>query len=561
MPRCNIKKTHRRDRRGMSMMMVMLVVVMLLALLMAFTLNTSFQVTRAPEKCTVGDELAATAAKVKANNMNALTLAQHQIGEVLAFLMTHHGLGGDLLDQQKKAEKHAKKEKRDELNDLNEQLDNAKEAAQGLGASTPAYDTVRQKEGIKAEATLLDAKMKLKEYLIMVYWQKVAAKLMQMYPPTAAAGRALEEAMDAFEEIIEEEYEFLNRVEQAAVELLPLKEDLRHEALPYMKEYTISIVDMTPSIVNALVHDRAMERGAIESFVVDASLSVQIDPLSQAMTLPENRGLREEDPHCCPCRSINTDITRDQINKVTQLSRASFPWVVYHRLPILRLLNAARLSKARALYKDYSDGASKQLSNRYQMDGIKKRNGEIIRLGLYVNRDYSAPDQGYGLWADSPRLAHELFATTVAVLMPPTGVIGAPAVFEQHHPDGHIYFAQGLIYNANNNDRHKRRINLTCKRITPNRQADFGTNTLNWYTEKVAADGLAATPWELVAVTDLGGAPSPDYPTYRLNWQSRLEHTPVEAIDRLRDAPGIPQAMRSNITQLLDETDPALISH
>ena len=48
-----------------------------------------------------------------------------------------------------------------------------------LGASTPAYETVRQRGGVHAQRTLLDSKRILKEYLAWCYWQKAAAKAMQ----------------------------------------------------------------------------------------------------------------------------------------------------------------------------------------------------------------------------------------------------------------------------------------------------------------------------------------------------------------------------------------------
>lgn len=540
----------RGSRRGM-MTMVNMVVVLLLTLMLAFLLNVANTIKRKPELQHVADEAAFSATNQKTRMLNAITATNHVIGEGHGMLIAHHALGGDLLDRQRMAERHAEQPQRGQLNQANRDLDQAYQAARNLGARTPQYARVRQKKGVFAEAALLRGKLNLKKLLAGIYWKKVAAKLMQKYPPTRPAGKALEIAMDQFEREVGGEYRVLNQVQAEAKRLLELKLSIRDDILVSAKVYTREIVDHAPTLIQDTASQVAKSvLGAnATAFVVDPTLPVVIDPLARASRVPEIPALAEKpQAGCCACGSQRTDVTRDQIVKVTQLARAAVPFLYYHRQPIWDgLLTLTPLSRSGNSYKHNSDKYSKVLSDRYQMDRHD--------LGLYVLKNYPAPDKGYALWAedDTPNKArvNMQFGTLVALHVPRAPIIGSPAVFRQPHRFGQIAYAQGMSYNGNREQRHPHRIDLTCKRITPNRQTQVGYDTLNWRTPA----------WELIAKTDQGGAPSPEFPEIRVNWQAKLTPASAPQIDSLKQSGALPAEMRPVVSLLLDDIPGALLGH
>lgn len=543
-----ISELNSRRRRAGMMMLVNMVFVMLLALMFAFLLNSGKSLKCKTEGQHIADAAAYSVGLQKTRAMNVITATNHAMGEMMAMVIVHHALGGDLLDQGLKAEAHARQ--RDKLNDLNARLDLAYRLATAAGAQTPAYKTVRQKKGIRAEATILLAKMKLKKYLIAIYHAKVAAKAMQAYPPTRPAGEALEKAMDVFELEILAEYRVLNQYARIATSLLEVKSRIRDVALPEAKRFTAEVVAQTPVIVRQTATELAGRYGAAEAFVVDSTLPVQLDPLARAQTLPKLPGADRPEQQCCECLSVRTAITRDQIVKTTQLARASFPWVVYHRQPIWdSLARLAPLSMAGDYYKEFSDGYSKKLCDRYQTDHDHD-------LGLFVVKGSAAPDKGWEAWTEKREDADAAFGTLVVVHTKTDPVIGK-VVFEEQHALGQVFYAQSMIYNANPQVPHPARIDLRCKRITPNRQAAVGFDTLNWAPSRKAN----TMPWELIAKTDQGPPPDPAFPRIRVNWQARLSPASAEQLEMLKTSNDLPSRMRPLINRLLDHVPGTLLSH
>ncbi|MEO0530795.1 MAG: hypothetical protein AAF266_09525 [Planctomycetota bacterium] len=278
----------------------------------------------------------------------------------------------------------------------------------------------------------------------------------------------------------------------------------------------------------------------------EVGLPVQIDPHATAST-QQDFPATEAKPSagCCSCGSERTDITRDQIVKTSQLARATFPWVVYHREPLLKAMKALLpLARTAHFYKDYTDGYSKSVCREMQ---------EEKDLGLYVLKGYPAPDKGFAPWTVERDEADRLFSVSAVVWAPGSQVVGAPGTFQQHRADGRIAVAQSLLYNANPWKPHPRRIDLTCKRITPNTQPVFGQDTLNW-EESV---------WELIAKTDGGGAPSPDFPKIKLNWQTKLVPTSSYVFDQMRaDYESFSEEeLKDTVELLVEETPAALVAH
>ncbi|MEZ6120141.1 MAG: Tad domain-containing protein [Pirellulaceae bacterium] len=507
---------------------VNLAVFLSIVLLFVFTVNVSHLVTDKVDQQHAADSVAISVGTLEARYMNALTCANHLIGEVSAFVIVHESIGGEWLDQGKKAEDqdtsgrkwfHNDRDICQDLRDANSELDLAYYAASAVGAQTTAYQLVRQKRGIYAGATLLASKIELKELLVWCYWQKVAAKAMQRFPPTAAAGAALEAAMNILEAKIYQEYQTLKFLHAAAEGLRGLKQHLRDQVLPDLKYYTSQIVKEYPDAAQAvarLVAEHTSGDYLASTFPVQPQLPVTIDPHATAMQPAAVPAVAEADSTrdgCCDCQSERTEVTRDQIVKTTQLARATFPWVTYHRKPILDISGALlTLAKSKKYYKHYTDGYSKRILNHLQLKSD---------MGLFVLKGYPAPDKGFAEWTQDGTKANDLFSSFGMVWSSSPSVVGT-GIFGQHYPDGRTTLSMTLLYNANPQEPHEHRIDLTCKRITPNVQPVVGMDTLNW-KEPVT---------ELVAKTNQGGAPSDKFPQIRLNWQAKL--VPITEI-RLKD--------------------------
>lgn len=493
--------------------------------------------------------------------MNAITATNHVMGEMMSFVILHEAVGGQRLEREAMGPADTR--------EADAALDAAWAAARALGASTPAYQTVRQKPGIFADRTLLDSKLQLKRWLTWIYLTKATAKIMQMssLPPVVAAGRALEAIMDAFEPVIRCEYVLLKELHAIAVALLPLKAVVRDQMLPDAKKYTTYVRDVVPTLAEQAARRIAHGSGGTGTlFPVQPALPIVLDPHARAMT-----PVFDNDPRMrpagspCGCPSVPADDLRAQIVKTSQLARASWPWVNYHRQPILDVLGClCPFSGASKHYFDHSAGAAKYLLNRLQ---LSRRHD----LGLYVMRGYPAPDKGYGRWTVEPRRADNMLSVIGLFCYEKPSVFGAPAFFQQAHPDGRMTLAQAMIYNANEQQRAEHRIDLLCKRIVPIRQANVGYDTLNWMsgsrqTERDCGDNgnpLSADndprenrPFELVGI----GIP-PEYPQVQVNWQVKLVPLTTNRLRQLQATRSISSGFWPLTTRLLPTVPQSLRTH
>jgi hypothetical protein len=554
--RATLARLH-HDENGLLSAVNLVTLTMIMVLLVTIT-NVGHVTHQKIKMQGTADAVAISAGAMQARSMNAITATNHVIGEMAALVIIHEAVGGKALDNNDPNEEATASE--------DEALDLAYSAATAAGATTPAYETVRQKGGIYAERTLLDTKKVLKKYLTWCYWQKAAAKAMEAskIPPVVAAGVALEKSMNLFERVIGNEYNILNAWHEIARSLLPLKRIIRDELMPNAKNYTNTVVEAAPKLAQATAEEIARMNGFQGTlFPVDPALPVVIDPLAKAQTLPSSYAMHPEWKRPpCPCDRVA--INRLQIVKVTQLARASFPWVNYHRQAILDVLGPLLpLCRAKQFYFDESNDASICVCDKLQMQK---------EMGLYVLKGYLPPDKGYEKWTDNSTLADELFCTLGLVYRDPPTVYGQSAT----HRDGMIAYAQVMIYNASEQQRPEFHIDLTCKRIIPIRQANCGWDTLNWLSgsrqqqgDPVAnppnADGdpKENRPFELVGI----GLPS-EFPQIKVNWQAKLTPATVTRLGDLRRAAtgggrfgGLPQPYAAVAAKLLEKVPGSLRTH
>lgn len=548
------------DQQG-NMAVINIVTVMLFVILISFILNISEIAKRKIEQQAVADSVAYSSGCWMTRGMNAVTATNHVMGELTAVVIVHQAVGGELLDKRKAAENEAFLYSNTiktgaDLKAINLRLEAAKRGAELLGyQETPVYILVRELPGVHAEATILDGKVTLKKRLTEVYMTIIAARIMQLFPPTKPAGRTLEQAMRALEQWIGIEYRVLNAAESVARGLVPFKKTIRDAVLPKAKRYLDEVVETIPRLAEETARQIGERNKAIgTTFPYALRLPVKVDPHAEAQTIVKDprfpqRVVEGRESCNCDCPSVETPINRDQVNKITQLARATFPWVVFHREPVIKAFRVAPLSKAAHFYKDHSDGYSKRVTNELQTTTTSERHEKIQ---LYVLEDHFAPDKGFESFTDNPATADKLFAVTGLAYWDKPRVIGWP-IFRQSHSNGQVSAAQVLIYNANEQEIPEHKIDLTCKRIRPNRQANVGWDTLNW------KPGLR--PSELVAKWDDGGAPRVIYPEILLNWQCKLVPVSQAEWNRMREQSDIPNPFRQIIAKSTPDNRGAMNTH
>ncbi len=549
-----------RDERG-NMTIINIVAVMLCTVLTTFILNTGNIASRRIEHQDVADAVALSGGYWMQRGMNTVTATNHVMGELTGIVIVHHSLGGDLLDDGGKAEdasslKSLTIKKGSDLKSINNLLDLAKTGAQALGyQETEVYRLVREKDGVHAEAAILDGKVTLKRRLTECYTSIIAAKIMQKFPPTAGAGAALEAAMVILEQWIGMEYRVMNAAESAAKGLTSLKQMIRDKRLPEAKRYADDVVKYIPRIAEQAAKEIAVRNGAVgTTFPVKLKLPLKLDPHSEAVKLVRDTKyppvrIPPKESCNCDCPSVKTEINRDQINKITQLARATFPWVVYHREPVIKALSIAPLSQASHFYKDHSDGYSKRITNALQTTKTSERTEKIQ---LYVLEDHFAPDKGFESFTDNPVTADKLFAVTGLAYWEAPSVIGQP-LFKQFHSQGQVALSQVLVYNANEQVIPEHKIDLTCKRLKPNRQADVGWDTLNWKS--------GTRPSELVAKWDNGGAPAVIYPEIQVNWQCKLVPVSNSQWNSMLEKADLPSPFAAVMAKLIPQTQGCMNTH
>jgi len=208
---------------------------------------------------------------------------------------------------------------------------------------------------------------------------------------------------------------------------------------------------------------------------------------------------------------------RHQLAKVTQLARSSFPWVNYHRKPIVDTMKKkAPLSKIGEFYFDYAAGFSKRFADEYQREE---------KFAMYVLDDYEGPDKAMEPWTKSEGsdAADRSFGISAVVGTKTRKPIGD--FFFRSTQATHTYrVATAMVWNRQKPIEPDHRIDLTCKRIVPSVQAQTGWDLLSWKKDAEVS--------ELVGI----GIPH-QFPAIEIQWTSSLSPTSAARIKQLQTQP------------------------
>lgn len=459
----------------------------------------------------------------KARNLNAVVAHQHLMGELLGMVIVHHAIGGDLLDQQYPAD----------TRQADQKLRMAYIAARACRTGTPAYDDVSSE--VLAEEALLKAHLELKELLTFVYYTKAVAMAMQAYPPTYSAGVALENAAHLLELAIHTEWHVLESIRKVALSLTPIKLAILNEMLPEARDQLDRMIATYPQSQQQLVEELEGRLNLrIHVLPSDRHLPLVEDPLARLHQPPSNW----QRPTECDCPTEPADNMRHQLAKVSQLARAAFPWVNYHRWPLIdKMKPLTPLSNMADHYFDHTAGVSKHLADELQRDG---------QLALYVLQDYEGPDKAHEPWTKSSGspAADQTFGLTVLTGVPTREPAGE-LLFRRPPTEMTYRISSAFTWNRQAPEEPECRIDLYCKRIVPSVQAKTGWDTLNWdYTAEVH---------ELVGF----GIPSV-FPAISPGWTSRPSPTTAARYQQLRRQQ-LPDWAKALSSVLPPEVPPELI--
>lgn len=465
-----------RDERG-SFSLSHIILILFFSIVTVALMNTGTSLSDRSREQRQADAVAEGLANWKARNLNAVVAQQHLIGELLSFVVVHDAIGGSNLDTQTEADTRK----------VDSRLDWVAAEAQALGANTYAYDDVSQ--SVKVEAALLKSYVRLKRILTGVYYGKIAAKLMQRFPPTYAAGVALEKLCDAIDRWIQYEWSALKSLERKAIELSARKKEIRDQILPRAKHQLVRLVKSYPDGQKVILRELENRlEGKVHILPSDCRLPLKPDPLARLAQPPSGW---QPPPGDFPVGDERATNLREQLVKVTQLSRATFPWVNFHRERLVaRMKRFAPLSLMGTYYYDMCNGKSKQIFDDLQDPSLPlEATSGKVSLALYVLDDYQGPDKAYEKWmeASGSSAADKTFGLTILFGRPTRKPVGSS--FFHPSPTSYTYrYATALVWNRRSPEKPAKRINLYRKRIVPVFQAETGWDTLNWSGNKPVSE-------------------------------------------------------------------------
>ena len=533
-------RTH-RDEGGM-VSFVFLIALVLLMVMGGMMYNTGRTVNRKIETQNAADAVAYSGSLWTARGMNAMTAANHVIGELNALYVVHHALGGKYLDEE------SEENDTTELEPINIWVDTAYEIGKNIaGATIPHADPEQVVKNPKSDknSAIYEGKRQLK--LLMGGFQtahaifrgiEVAAQGIPIVGPIIKAAMiALEAAMLVMEVLVIKEYLILT-----GVEMLAKVTSIPKQAIPvlvtvvswYQKLLLVGI-----PIQSLRAADALGERHGAAGLIVGGIPEIPDDVMGIAGSLAQFVPVMPvEQAEKAENNLKNSDGQNSTLEKRSQMLRASYPWVVHWRKNIEDFLKniifGAPMSGAGGSYVKWTNRYALQTAIWMRLDssqtykheltvvnhGIAEQSGNgesgkgiqlFIVKGLDQPNNIDKSQEKYHKYGSlSERLTAKIITERQFVHMgfahkgPVT--VGAPAFFRQENPQGFMAFSQSMIYNANPQQ----------EPASPNGggqpQPEVGWDTLNF---------LKGGPVvEFPTDTSYGS-----HPVAKLNWQAKL--TPV----------------------------------
>jgi hypothetical protein len=407
--------------------------------------------------------------------------------------------------------------------------------APGFEAETPAYDDVHS--AVKSEYALLDAHRELKTSLAEVYRVKnVALVLVSLEmvpfvgPAISAIGQGLYFVVNLVEQFIEVEWNVLGGIESFASSTSEVRR-IVYDRVPNLRGYSGQIATGSPS----LLEDTAKiigKRNAQEGAVYPAQPALKLDPEPVALDAPkppDRLFFKENQP---PSEGFKPSHWNSPPKFArSQIVRATYPLVNFHRLPVLDVTRWLVFSNFARHYRNWST----EITLFCCQEDYRRENGPR----LYVLGEIEDPDRKASApWFRSTQASEQTFAV-IGFARANKPFIWAPAFFPTTNSGGTVAFAQSLLYNAN--PRRPSPDNTHYQPVT-------GWDTLNWDTGTGDPETAAAIEWPYYK--KLHG------PRVKLNWQAKL--VPVT---RLREGTSQLSGEFQKVLSKLDPNSPLVSGH
>lgn len=467
----SIKAIHEREEGFVSFLHLFIMLGILLGI--SLVVNVSLVTRDKLESQNAADAVTQTAGIHEARGMNAITAANHIIGEAQALVVLHHAWGGDSLEQGGNYDYTPRA--------LRQTLQQSYQGASSIcpqeyGPRSEDYRKVGSRVG--SEAALGDSFVELKRHMQESYELHFTGGVLYWIPYTRAAGIAIMQGCLAFQSLIVREWDILKNAESvAAGRLMQYKKTLRDQLIPAFYRYSILQQQDTPDRM-----ERAVESvGDLHS--VNASLFPEPAPFgsNSSLRLPL---------HPEPESGFGGNIEK------AQLVRASVPWIIHWRDPVIRGSSAKLpLSRFSIHYWRHSQDMSLTLAQRAMRD-------QGICLLVVDGLNEVSGDKGKEEWnhKDGSRTADTLFCVMGFTLREAPPVIGR-GVYADGVEDALLTFSQTMTYNANP---------VSAERSS-NLQRVTGWDTLNWKHGQVPE-------WRFGERYGAGVS----RPEIQLNWQAML---------------------------------------
>jgi hypothetical protein len=470
-------KNSLQARRGFVSMPLMFVFLGMLVLF-SFLLNTGLVVSRKVDAQNAADAVAYSTSLQRAKGMNAITAANHLMGELHAVTIMHHSFGGDELDGLKSKKKMG--------GDIRVFLRFSYYLARAMGSFKPfefTYNAVYKDP--EMGGAIGDSRIRLQRVMTWAYITHSIGGFLQTigkfipYAGKIIEGYGISVAVVAttFEVKAYQEWQVITGFQKIAEATKPVKTAIQ-KSLPAINLYAKGMQILIPFVKTP----EALKKVAEENKVVADMFP---GPYLPPAMLPV-----EEEPKVLSGSMIQR----------SQLTRASTPWVRHWRVPVLKFSEAVlKLSRFKMFYTDHTNNWTLELVKRAK----KQQN-----LHLLIMKDVklTTDDKGNEKWTkkDGSERADELFCSLgFAIRKSPKY---AMAMFRNPTPDGIFAYSQAMVYNANTQQ----------KKARPNEQRILGWDTLNW------DDSSPIPAWKKDDTSKTFPVANVPEPRIRLNWSVKL---------------------------------------
>lgn len=483
-----VRSTYRRG----AIVYVMLLSLFCFVVLGMFLLDVGRTSARKVEMQQVADSSAYSASLMMTRGMNAITASNHHIGEVMSFIVLHKAIAGENVDGRDKTTRQVLEDET-----LSISLSILGPAAKAVGGRTVTYPDCSYK--IRAAETVCDAKLQLKLFIESIYeGQLLAAYFGQI--------EVINELSDLEEYLIKPEWEALERMEVTARRDLHHRIQLESLLLARILQYQEEVLRDVPLLSSETAKTLAEMNH------------------SKGLIFPTKPGLPlEHEQYTASQSNHRSSMAR------TQVVRATYPWVVFDRGPILLNTSWMKASGTSTFYHKWTDhDTTERCLNYYESH-------DNPMLVIKLNK---LPEKGTESWTTDPHDTDTLFSVIGFAYERSPRPFGMPALKRQNEA-GLVTYAQALTYNAN--------IQKTDK-AAAGFQPEVGWDTLNWQSPVISS--MAYEYPTKVAI-------SLHSPKISLNWQSKL--VPVTAY--LDESVGTLPASVSSVMKRIIPVPKAIRTH